>query len=142
MKDIRDGLRERLKAIESQRENLQIRLQQLDAKREMFEKLLLEEDAEWSIKQAPLEFTDTTRLKIKGQIENFLLTTLSDGNPHRFSDLIVLARNRGLHIKDKRSINAPLQGLKRKDLVENFGEGIWKLKDNETTSVAGRLDDL
>lgn len=129
MRDIRKDLRDRLEAINSQRERLEKRLTQLDEKRAMLKTLLQEEEAEWSVKQPTLlELGGNLPQKMRGQIEAFLLTTLSDDNPHNINDLIVLAKNRGVPIKDKRSINAPLQGMRRKNLVRTDGKGVWRKK--------------
>ncbi len=134
MRDIRKDIRERLEAIESQREHLQMRLKRLVEKEAMLKTLLQEEETEWIAKQPTLlQMGENPPQKVRTELGKFIMTTLSDGNPHSLNDLVTLSQNLGIHIKGKsprRAINFSLVGMRRNNLVERIERGVWKIHKN------------
>lgn len=146
MRDIRKDLRERIEAIDFQRDHIEFRLSELDKKRTILETMLADEELAWKAKQPILlGFGDTSReVRLKSELSKFLLDVLRDGNPRNTSELKELALNKGIPFKGKsplRAIHFTLVGMKNNNLVEMVESRVWKIHKNDT-GVAGRANDL
>jgi len=131
MKDIRKDLRERIKDTRTQQEHLQFRIKELDKKATMLESLLKQEESEWKARQPSLlELGERVPVKTHTELSRFLLTSLSDGNPHGTDELVALAQTKGIRIKGKfprRAVHFALVGMKQNNLVEMVRSRVWKI---------------
>ena len=134
MKDIRKDLIERIESIRSQQDHLKFRIEQLNKKADILEALLEQEEVDWKAKQPSLlELGESPPIKIKSELARFLLTSLSDGNPHNTDELATLAQSKGIPIKGKyprRAIHFALVGMKQNNMVEMVRSRVWKIAEN------------
>jgi len=144
MKDITNELKERLQDVERQRNLLQKNLERLTATEDSLRTLLAIEEERWAEQQPLFAGTQSPKPE-RGRtpLSRFFLTTLKE-KPKSAVVLSKEARDAGL-LKDSkypvRATHFALVGMKQGGLVEKRN-GVWRLKNGDTPSVAGRLGDL
>jgi hypothetical protein len=135
MRDLREDLRERLRAIAIERGALQNRLQYLDTLETQTKGILDYETARVRAEHAadnPALFPELDSLGEKegSELSQFLRDILSDGNPRSLEDLKQAAHVRHFKFGDKnpgRVLHFALLGMSQNGLVEMVERGVWKL---------------
>lgn len=131
MRDIRQDLRERLKAMEAETAALQKRLADLDQYCKRLQAVLDLEEARWAGKQ-PLLFEEHRDEK-RGEHETlgtFLRRTMSDGQVWSLERLKEVAKRENINFRGKRpgsALHFALVALKNAGQVELEGRGLWRL---------------
>ena len=136
MRDIRADIKERLESVATKRERLQQALVDLDDEERTLQTLLTAENARFHSREPSL-FGPITG--VESSITQFLLDAMSDGKAWSLERLKDLAGDRGIftaaNVSLGRVLHMALVGLKRRGIVEQVDDGVWKLVQNDAPSA-------
>ena len=140
MRDIRDGLIERLKAIEGERKQIDFKLKELERREAVLRDLLAEENTKYQEeREPPLRFVDTWQMAAASDLSRFLLNLMTRRREWPLGMLATEAFNEGLLDKKRspgRQVHGALVGLMQKGLAEKSDVGFWKLVTNKDAPPA------
>ncbi len=140
MRDIRDGLIERLKAIEGERKQIDFKLKELERREAVLRELLAEENAKYhEEREPPFSFVDTWQMAGVSDLSRFLLNLMTRRREWPLGMLAKKAFDEELLDKKGspgRQVHGSLVGLMKKGLVEKSDVGFWKLVTNKDAPPA------
>jgi len=134
LRDIRDDLKERLAAIDTEADKLKAQLNSLTQKRLSLQALLEEEEARFAkgdqnlfagAPDEPGKYATPLSKIILGKIKY-------NGGSATLEDLKRAAESAAYDFGEKqpgRSIHFALIGMAQNGLVENLGDGVWRIKE-------------
>jgi hypothetical protein len=131
LRDIRPDLRQRMRRIAGEREKMHKRLRELEISQCNLETLLAEEEKKFHDGPQLSLFDDVPcRRQLRAaKLRTFVLDALSDGRETSLSNLIALARKRGIlePQASARALNMILINLHRGGSTERLANGIWRI---------------
>ena len=140
MRDIREDLKERMRAIEAERVAVREHLAALDSKLLGVEELYEDENKLWSKLDPDLvdQSKGTDAANGKSPFARFVLARLAEG-PQTLDSLTITASSLDVPFGDKnpkRVLNSALMGLSNGDYVERDDDGRWKLKEKADGGIS------
>lgn len=146
MRDIRDGLIERLKAIEAERKQIDFKLKEFERREAVLRDLLAEENAKYDeVREPPLSFIDPHQIPALSDLGGFLLNAMTRRKDWHLNLLVNLVSEQGLIDENGspgRKVHGALVSLMRKGFVEKSDRGLWALvtnKDAPPATTSGAL---
>jgi len=127
MRDIREDLQARFKAVQEELTELRKRLGDLEDERKSLVSLLLAENRRWSVESTP----SPTDSEVVPTVREVIDEMLNTGEPWSTIAMAQVAVKRGCDFEGSapgRAVHGILLGMLKSGQVEQLGEGKWRLR--------------